>query len=438
MKRNLLNTIAINSVTLSVFMTANTAFSEDLSLKKGKSQTLSFETEVVKVQIESPGVVSVSPSEDKKSLRITGKASGGTGVKVTLRNGETQRIAVDVESNPMRSGVPERLDPANIVEAVNNVLDRNGISTIKAKALGKMVMLVGLARDEKDRELTMKLAHMIDPNIIDAIEDSQYSASPSVVVDVMFLEHSNRGDLSFGLNAYDQGGRNPMAAAKTKSWSGEVGNQAINWSVAPLSTMLTLIQSKGQSKVLSNPKLVVRSGNEAKFHSGGSVYLTRTETKDGEQKTTLFDIPYGMQLSVRPKVDALGQIDIVLSTEVSEFSSQIEGQLPGKTVSKTDTSVTLKNGNSVLLSGFKNTKERKVTTRVPFLADIPIIGELFKNRKFEHDKRDMLVLLTARKHEIGDDQVQQYESMVNFQSKSKSFTELEKNSTDNTSFSIFD
>ena len=298
-------------------------------------------------------------------------------------------------------------------------------------------MLQGFAKDPKEKDLALRIARMIEPTIEDGIESDEFSAGQAMAVDVMFLEASQQNDRGVGLLGKGKNtGPEAFGQMDWKGKSGTLGDGKVTWGIAPLGTMLQLVQTKGMSKVLSNPRVVVRSGNEANFHSGGTFFIVEAAKKEGEG-SSVFPINYGMSLRVRPKVDPIGNIDTVIQAEVSEVGSNV-GSMPSVTKSKTETSVTLKDGNSILLTGFKNLKERKSVERVPLLADIPLIGEFFKSRRFQDEEKEVLVLLTIKKAELGEEQLKIMEKLSQAKTQPSDYTNLDKSSSSQVDFSIFD
>src|SRR5690606_32229989 len=145
-------------------------------------------------------------------------------------------------------------------------------------------------------------------------------------------------------------------------------------------------------------KLISRSGEKAKFNSGGTVfYQVSTSTPSGLAANYL-PIEYGIDLGIEPLIDRLGQIDTKITTRVADLGERAsETAPPSITESKVETAVTIKNGQSILLSGLINKKESKSVTRVPLLADIPIVGELFKKREITKKEVELLILVTINR-----------------------------------------
>jgi pilus assembly protein CpaC len=465
---------------------------ENLSLGLGSTESIGFSEDIVRVNVQKPGMVEVQASPDKRSLSVTALKSGNTRIEVKLRNGQTESISAFVtgEARASRDNIQEAakelreiggltvtkggdkvivsgtlsnrvqgekfgsvlarfgnlvqdntekpyLNSSAVIEVVNGVLVKNGMGNLKLRSYGKILIIQGFAKDPKERELALRIARMIEPTIEDGIESDQFSAGQSLAVDVMFLEASKQNDRTVGLFDKSKGkSTEGFAGAQWNGKSGSIEGGQITWGVAPLASMLQLVQTKGMSKVMSNPRVVVRTGNEANFHSGGIFYLVEQSKKEGDG-VNLFPINYGMILKVRPKVDPIGNIDTTILAEVSEVGSST-GATPSITVSKTETSVTLKDGNSILLTGFKNVKERKSVDRVPLLADIPVIGELFKSRKFQDEVKDLMVLLTIKKAELGEDQLKIMEKLSESVKETDGFTKLKDSAQSGVNFSIFD
>lgn len=415
------------------------ALGDDYNLSIGTSQTIDTPSEIVKVEAEQEGLLDIRPLDNKKSLRITARQNGSTNLTITTRKGEEIRHSVTI-SGRAAVGSSRQYSSDSIADAINGVLEKNGIYTIKAKAYGKILTLEGSSRSLAERELALRLARTIESGIENKIDSKDLIGGASLIIDVMFVESTKQNSLDFGLQGYNMAGAKgeTIATAESKGQFGSSGS--IFWTIAPLKTMLKLLQTKLVTHVVSNPRVVVRSGTEAKFHSGGTIFLVENiQDNTGKLNSQIFPVEYGMVLNAKPRIDSLGQIDASLSAEVSEFSSSLDGGLPGVSISKTETSVTLRNGYSVLLTGFKNVRERKKVTRIPFLGDIPILGELFKSREFSDENKELMVLLTIKKSEIHEDQIKAFESIkTTSRDISAEFTRLNRESEAAASFSIFD
>ena len=84
-----------------------------------------------------------------------------------------------------------------------------------------------------------------------------------------------------------------------------------------------------------------------------------------------------------------------MDTSVS-VSVGANASVPGFLVRKVKTNVTVRHGETIVLSNVFNADEQKAVSKLPGLGHIPIIGELFKNRNFDTSKRELVIFVTPR------------------------------------------
>jgi pilus assembly protein CpaC len=155
---------------------------------------------------------------------------------------------------------------------------------------------------------------------------------------------------------------------------------------------------KGAGRLLARPTLVCASGEEAEFLAGGEVPIPLIS---GETAQVQFR-PYGIRLRLRPTADADGGIRTELEAEVSELDRAVAVaagatvSVPGFRARKVRTSVTVRAGEVIVLSGVYSHEEAKSVSKVPLLGQVPIVGELFKQRAFDDVRRELLVFVTPR------------------------------------------
>ena len=327
---------------------------------------------------------------------------------------------------------------------INKILEDKNLSHYFIKNIGKIMYIVGSPKNDAEKKIVLDLVKLINPDIKDGIS-SKNQAPEMIIVDVLFLEKSHHGFKQYGLER----GR----FAKADSTLGKLqinqksfGSGALSLTIGPLDTMLNMVEEYNNSKVLSNPRIIVQSGKKAKFKSGAEVFVDtyedpKTQTLAGVTSTVqeikTNKVEAGLNLEVTATKQELNIIDLIIKIESSDFSTDIDGN-SGKIRSSTDTSISLKSGYSVLLSGFKKQDKKKNVQRIPFISDIPIIGEVFKYREFKNATTDLLVLLTVTSSNIVTESHELFDMMDNKITEPKKFTTLKEKSTSSVSFSIFD
>lgn len=160
-----------------------------------------------------------------------------------------------------------------------------------------------------------------------------------------------------------------------------------------------LFRDNALANVLSNPTIVVRDGVTASFSVGSDIPVVTSQTvgnlDDLRNTTQLSYRQAGLQLDVKPTVNAqnivLMEIDQYLSN-----TQDFDALNPAFFERTLSTEVVAKSGQTILLGGIISENSSKNENAVPGLADIPILGHLFKGNNSSSDKTELVILVTAR------------------------------------------
>lgn len=165
---------------------------------------------------------------------------------------------------------------------------------------------------------------------------------------------------------------------------------------------LNAFASSNKVTILQTPKILVRSGEQASVRVGTEVPIitrqaTGDETIDGTS-AIIQDVQFrktGVQLTVLPRVFSDGRIDLEISQEVSEAQPNQTSTINSPTIltRNVETRLSLQDGSSVLLGGLISNSESKGDSRVPFLGDIPWLGQLFRTDSTSADRTELMVLV---------------------------------------------
>ena len=158
-----------------------------------------------------------------------------------------------------------------------------------------------------------------------------------------------------------------------------------------LSAQLSLLAQNGTATILAEPQLSARNGARASFLAGGE-YPYTVSTINGP--TVLFK-PYGIRLDIQPRVDRNGVIRALVDSEVSAIDpSVVTVAGPALSTRKTSTEFNLRAGETLVLSGLVSRRTSVNIDKVPFLGDIPILGALFRSKRFQNDETELVVFVT--------------------------------------------
>jgi len=184
----------------------------------------------------------------------------------------------------------------------------------------------------------------------------------------------------------------------------QIGGEHFN-----LDAVFRLLETESVARTLANPTLTVLSGEIAAFSDGGSVSVTNSvSTSVGGVNggnagvfESVQQLPFGIQLAVRPLVDEDGYITLDVAPSVSnpDFAlttlvRQTTGQ-PQETVAFAEknlrTSARVRDGEVLLIGGLQDRSRTDEAGKTPFLADIPILGWLFQDKSFEDKDRETMI-----------------------------------------------
>ena len=162
---------------------------------------------------------------------------------------------------------------------------------------------------------------------------------------------------------------------------------------------LSALQQDGRGEVISNPRIVTSNQKEAVIRQGQEVgYLTTTGGTSGAVPQVQFKQAL-LELKVTPTITADGRVFLnmnVTKDEVSGFIDTGAGQVPTIAKREINTAVLMEDGQTVVIGGVYEFKSQQDISKVPFLGDLPIIGNLFKKNSRTKSKAELLVFVTPK------------------------------------------
>lgn len=164
-----------------------------------------------------------------------------------------------------------------------------------------------------------------------------------------------------------------------------------------LATTLNLLEQESKAQVLSNPKVIAKSGTQANFVVGGEVPIPYTNNQGVGADFKKF----GVILNVLPVIltEKKDTIDVQLQLEVSnpDYSQTVTVQnttVPSMVTRQLQTEVELKSGETLVIGGLKSSSRNVSVKRVPVLGKIPLIGALFRTTGVNEVQRSLFLFIT--------------------------------------------
>jgi type IV pilus secretin PilQ/predicted competence protein len=158
---------------------------------------------------------------------------------------------------------------------------------------------------------------------------------------------------------------------------------------------LDALVKDGKADVLASPSIAVLNGQEARIIIGERYpYKERTQTTTGTTETTKF-VDIGTTLRVTPQINEDGYITMNVHPEVSSLHTALDAG-PRITTREADTTVRVKEGETLVIGGLIKQTEGASEEKIPLLGDIPLLGFLFKRREHDIERKELAVFITPK------------------------------------------
>ena len=185
-------------------------------------------------------------------------------------------------------------------------------------------------------------------------------------------------------------------------------------------SVVHLIQQKREVEILASPRVMMVSGESASIEAveelpytevmdtaaGGAAAITSTRFKN-----------VGIQMDVEATLTDSNDIFLTVDAEQNVATGQSNTEVPIVDTRKANTSLLLKDGQVVIFGGLRRREKTKEVDQIPFLGDLPIIGELFKSTKIVAKNSELIIFLSPHIYKgepISDDAMSKYREIRDF------------------------
>jgi general secretion pathway protein D len=162
------------------------------------------------------------------------------------------------------------------------------------------------------------------------------------------------------------------------------------------------LQTNNLVKVLSNPSLLVRDGVAANINVGSDISVVGQTTVDpisGDRQTTSSEYrKTGVDISVTPSINAQGIVIMTISQKISNTvpDSSGFGGNPDIFERGLNTEVVAQSGQTIILGGLISENINQSDKETPWMADIPVLGQLFKSAGDSKNRTELIMLITPK------------------------------------------
>ncbi|GAB3316001.1 type IV pilus secretin PilQ [Luteimonas notoginsengisoli] len=167
-----------------------------------------------------------------------------------------------------------------------------------------------------------------------------------------------------------------------------------------LDVELSALQTEGRGEVISNPRVVTSNQKEAVITQGREIgYITVTGGQSNNVPTVQFKEAL-LQLKVTPTITNDGRVFLNMFVTKNEQDGRIDlgdfGYVPTIARREVNTAVLVDDGQTVVIGGVYEFKDQNDVSKIPFLGDIPFLGNLFKRKTRSKEKAELLVFVTPK------------------------------------------
>ena len=380
---------------------------ETITLSLGQGHLMEV-GQVLRIALGSGRVLQANWLDDRQLLLIP-EAPGETTLHLWLKGGGIRKYQILVtESNSVR-----------LAQDMNLLLGEN--NGVRARALGERILLEGQNPTEEGAWRAAELVKRY-PQVISLVSRRGYEQM--INLEVKMIEIGRNALKQLGVR-WQGGGAGDWAVSgpsfgvigdfkRSGAFLPEGGAAATRgFAVAPrihpfatsasmvssLSSMIDLMVQNGDAAVLAEPRLSTRSGGKARFVAGGELPIP-VLSANGAANVDFKE--YGVRFEVEPVVNAQGVISASLHTEVSSIDDEVTVMgVPGLRKQSSNTDVNLRPGETLVIAGMVRNEMSGAITKIPGLGDLPILGHLFRSKRFRQRESEMVVLITPRLSEQG-------------------------------------
>ena len=366
-------------------LASETALRQTIHVPRDKSLSFRLPQNASKIVVAQPEIAKVTPTTDS-SFYVQGIEFGSTNLLVYGPGGRLQQM-IDVRVGYDAEGLSQDLVAAFPGEP------------IEVRNLGESLMLMGDVSTSGVQASAEKIAERYAPEAIISrltVKDSQ-----QVILEVRILEASRSAvqDIGINLSVFNQsfavlsgqgllGVTSPATSITTHGGSGST----------TIDSQIQALEEKGIVRTLAKPNLVAVSGERASFLAGGEFPFP---VPDGRDRITVQFRQYGVKLNFLPVVRDNGWIRMTVEPEVSQLdpnnSLTVDGlTVPALSVRRANTTLELRPGDTFSMAGLYQREYQNAAQQTPWLADVPVLGALFRSARWKRAETELLILVTAR------------------------------------------
>ena len=217
-------------------------------------------------------------------------------------------------------------------------------------------------------------------------------APPQIAVEAIAVELTDTDDRDLGIsfgNARSGFSSSTDTGGGTLSYT-NIGNLPRNFQFT-----LNALELKGKARVRARPQMAVTNGQTANLFIGAQRFILTQYNQYGQTQTRIQSVDVGVKLAVTPLTGGNGEITTHIVPEVSNITElNLQTGLPVLSSRRADTTVRVKDGETIAIGGLTLDQEQTTRSKVPFFGDLPLVGGLFRGSKKNTVRTELVIFIT--------------------------------------------
>ena len=374
---------------------------EDIRLTIGKSIVIDYPTDIARISTSNADVVDASPVTGREVL-VHGKAFGTVTLVVWSKSGQRNFYNITVEQNlePLRKLLKETFPN----EDIHVQSSRDSLS------------LTGRVADKEVHDQAAALAASFGKTIVNDLQIAEPPVARQVLLRIKFAELDRSASNQFAVNLLSTGATNTIGQTSTGQSSStspsSIGggtptsftiSNALNiFAFRPdlnLGAFIQALEQHNLLQTLDEPTLMTTDGKEASFLVGGEFPIPVLQGGANSGAVTIQFREFGVRLTFTPTITGHNNIRLHVKPEVSalDYSNALSFNgftIPALSSRKMETNVELGEGQSFVIAGLIDNQVTETLSKIPGLASIPILGNLFRSKSISKNDTELVVLVT--------------------------------------------
>src|SRR5713226_8807208 len=396
------STVELQTQTAATAQEAHVSSARDLFVTVGKSLVVDSPVNIQRVSVangELAEALAVTPRE----VLVNGKTAGETSLIIWQQGGSRLFFDLTVRSSNSKAGAAQQQLAQELPGQDVKIVFENDTAFIH-----------GTVKDLTSAERAVAVASTLG-KVVNLLNVQVPPTEAQILLKVRFADVDRAASQELGLNLISTGATNTIGTVTTGAFSPPAVRPDASGTTFSLSDALNIflfrrdlnlgatikaLEAKRLLQILAEPNVLAINGKQASFLAGGEFpYPTLQGGGGGLGAVTIMFREFGVRINFTPVITPRGTIRLQVTPEVSslDFANGLVFQgfnIPALSTRRVQTEIELEDGQSFVIGGLLDNRLTETLSRVPGLANIPLLGKLFQSRSINRNNTELLVLVT--------------------------------------------